>query len=200
MTSILVTAFAPYESWKSNASQLCLERLIASSADDAQITTRVYPVDFSLLRERLAADLQADYDYALHLGQARDRDSVSLELFGLNVGCHPGPAAGESFPLEPDGPAAYHCELPLASWAEKLRAAGIAAQVSFHAGTYLCNAAFYWSHFCTEQLGLATRSGFIHLPLDESQVAGTGEKRSCMPSATAAAAVQLILDELGATD
>lgn len=199
MTSILVTAFAPYEPWQTNASQLCLERLVASLDDQSRITTRVYPVDFSAVREHLAADLKSNYDFALHLGQAPERDTLALEQFALNVGFWPGAAAGESFHLEPDGPAAYQSELPLFSWVGKLQAEGIAAQVSFHAGTYLCNAAFYWSRFWAERLGLTTRSGLIHLPLDESQIVDGTETRARMPSATAAGAVQLILDELAGT-
>ena len=99
-------------------------------------------------------------------------------------------------PLAPDGPAAYRSDLPLAEWAALLRAAGIPAQVSHHAGTYLCNATLYLSHYLAETQGLKTRATFIHVPLDISQ---TVHRRDDLPSlscALSAAAVRLILEAI----
>ena len=73
--------------------------------------------------------------------------------------------------LAHDGPLAYRSQLPLASWAQQLRSAGIPAQVSFHAGTYLCNALLYLSLHLAQRRGLRTQAAFIlssarHVPGD----------------------------------
>jgi pyroglutamyl-peptidase len=98
--------------------------------------------------------------------------------------------------LVEDGPVAYRSQLPLAVWAQKLRQAGIPAQVSYHAGTFLCNATLYLSHYLAEQQGLHTRSAFVHLPLDTSQVLSDRQDLPSLPAAMTGSALRLILDEL----
>lgn len=196
MTSVLITAFEPYERWQENSSWLCLLELTRERPTDPAIATRRYPVDFQAARERLAQDLKANYDYALHLGQAPRSAAIRLEEIGLNLGGGCSEPAKRLSPLVADGPLAFRSELPLADWAAKLRNAGIPAQVSQHAGTYLCNALLYWSHYYSQQFALRTRSAFLHLPLDISQTLAEREELPSLPAAISAAAVRLILDEL----
>ena len=89
---------------------------------------------------------------------------------------------------------------PYALWAETLREAKIPARVSYHAGTYLCNATLYWSHYLAEKLGLTTRTTFVHLPLDVSQVAQGSKDTASLPAETSAQALRLMLGELHAGD
>lgn len=195
MTSVLITAFEPYDRWRENSSWLCLRELTRERPTEPAITTRRYPVDFQAAKEKLAQDLKANYDYAIHLGQSPRTASIRLEEIGLNVGgC--SDTNERLFPLIADGPVAYRSDLPLADWAAKLRSAGIPAQVSQHAGTYLCNAVLYWSHHFSQQFALRTRSAFLHLPLDVSQTLAEHEELPCLPAAISAAAVRLILEEL----
>jgi pyroglutamyl-peptidase len=91
---------------------------------------------------------------------------------------------------------AYRSALPLADWAVKLRRAGVPAQVSYHAGNYLCNATLYWSHYLAERLALATQTAFIHVPLDVSQVVNEPHGTASLPVNLSAQAVRLILEEL----
>jgi pyroglutamyl-peptidase len=85
----------------------------------------------------------------------------------------------------------------LVEWAEKLRLRGIPAQVSHHAGTYLCNAMLYWTHFIAERAGLLTRAAFVHIPLAPSQVVEAGRGLPSLPTETAAAAVRCLVAEIG---
>jgi pyroglutamyl-peptidase len=98
--------------------------------------------------------------------------------------------------LADDGPMAYRSPLALADWAIKLREAGIPAQVSYHAGTYLCNATLYWTCYLTERLSIKTQAAFIHLPLDVSQVINEPHGMPALPTAIAVHALRLILEEL----
>src|SRR5215470_12316438 len=156
MPRVLLTAFEPYDRWKANASWLALVHLTQNLPDEPKITTRLYPVDFSVMKERLAADLSSNFDYALHVGQAPGSSRIQLEAIGLNIGGSSSQSPDQYRPLIAEGPVAYRSELPLADWAVKLRRAGIPAQISYHAGTYLCNATLYWTHHIIEQMALRT--------------------------------------------
>jgi pyroglutamyl-peptidase len=193
MRSVLITAFEPYDEWRSNASWLALVELVRDLPQAPRVTTRRYPVDFQAVKERLAVDLEAQYDLALHLGQAPGSAAIRLETFALNVGGCLGQLADGFAPLSVDGPAAYRSQAPLADWAARLRAAGIPAGVSHHAGTYLCNATLYWTHYLAERRRLRTQAAFVHLPLDPVQVIEHGRDLPSLPAATAAEAVRIIL-------
>ena len=193
MKSVLLTAFEPYDTWTSNASWLALVEFARDLPQEIRLVTRRYPVDFAAVRERLAADLEGNYDYAIHLGQAPGSARLRLEAIGINVGAHNGQPPQ---PLIDSGPVAYRSTLPLDDWAARLVAAGIPAAVSYHAGTYLCNATLYLSCHLAERMSLATQSAFVHLPLDVSQTVGASADQPALPTAIAAAGVRMILDEL----
>ena len=196
MSRVLLTAFEPYDRWKANASWLALVHLTQNLPEEPQITTRLYPVDFAEMKERLAADLSGKFDYALHLGQAPGSSRIQLESVGLNIGGSSSQSPDQYRPLVDNGPVAYQTPLPLADWAVKLRRVGIPAQVSFHAGTYLCNATLYWSHYLAERMALQTESAFIHVPLDVSQVVNEPHGTASLPVNLSAEAIRLILEDL----
>jgi pyroglutamyl-peptidase len=140
--------------------------------------------------------MEFNYDYALHLGQAPGNACVQLEAVAINVGGNSNKLPEEYEPLVHDGPVAYRSDLPLADWASRLRKDGIPSQVSYHAGTYLCNATLYLSQYLTEQKGLKTRSTFIHFPLEISQTLQSRQDLAAMPITTLVATLKLILGEI----
>ncbi|HEY2761377.1 MAG TPA: pyroglutamyl-peptidase I [Pirellulales bacterium] len=196
MSRVLLTAFEPYDRWKANAGWLALVELTRNLPERPYVTTRLYPVDFSEMKARLEADLSAEYDFALHVGQAPGSSRIQLESIGLNIGGSSSQSPDQYRTLVEDGPVAYRSSLPLADWAVKLRRAGVPAQVSYHAGTYLCNATLYWSHWLTERMALPTQAAFIHMPLDISQVVNEPHGAPSLPSSISGHAIGLILEEL----
>ena len=61
MTSVLITAFEPYDRWQANSSWLTLVQSHAKPARASRpITTRLYPVDFAAVKEQLASDLASE--------------------------------------------------------------------------------------------------------------------------------------------
>ncbi|MDB5335450.1 MAG: Pyroglutamyl-peptidase [Planctomycetaceae bacterium] len=191
---ILITAFAPFGTWPENASELCLGKLLPLLSTDFEVTTRVYPVEFVAARPLLESDLLQNYDLAIHLGQAQNTARIRLEAVGLNVGSVPGRSESDMFGLVANGPAAYQSALPLTQWADKLRQEGIPAYVSYHAGTYLCNATLYWAHHFLElNPKLTTPVCFIHVPLDISQVVGLPGDYLTLPSQMTANAVARLI-------
>lgn len=189
MTRVLLTAFEPYDRWPDNSSWTTLADLTRWYDGPVQLTTRRYPVHLAKMRERLQNDLKADYDFAILCGQAPGTAFVRLESVGLNVQC-------DGSPVIPGGPPAYHTTLPLPRMASQIRAAGIPAKVSHHAGTYLCNAALYVAGHVSDSFGLPTRSMFVHLPLTPAQVAREDGDGASMSVPMMSAALGILINEL----
>jgi pyroglutamyl-peptidase len=196
---VLLTAFEPYGSWPDNSSLRCLAELTRSLEREPlaglSLATRIYPVDFPQVRLRLAEDLAVGIDVAIHLGQSPGATAILLEEVAVNLGSTPGEASCR--PLEGDAPLAYRSDLPLDDWAARLRQAGIPARVSYHAGTYLCNAALFWSLHLSAKNGWPTRSVFVHLPFDLPQAIAQPKDVPALPSAVTAVAVRCLLEWLG---
>ncbi len=196
MTKVLLTAYEPYEEWDANVSWLTLVEFTKENVAGIELTTRLYPVDYAAVRDKLAADMAADFDYSLHLGQAPGASAIQLEAIGVNVAGRSGQSRDNTCRLADDGAVAYRSSLPIDDWAANLRRAGIPAKVSYHAGTFLCNAALYMSHYFAERQKLRTRSTFLHLPLDTSQVCRLERPLASLPVTVSAQAIRLILEEL----
>ncbi len=201
MPRVLVTAFEPFDAWKANSSWLTLVELTKDLPAGPELTTRLYPVDFAGLQQRLLEDLARGYDLVLHLGQATGSSFLRLETVALNLleTARP-PAADSCRAVVCDGPLAYRSVLPAADLATELRQRGIPVQLSYHAGTYLCNAALYLSHHYYVSREEPTRSMLLHCPLDPSQVIDSPETLPSIPAATCAQAVRVILQRLASAE
>jgi pyroglutamyl-peptidase len=197
MPRVLITAFEPFDRWSENSSWLALVELTRSLPESPKVVTRRYPVDFAKVKERLSEDLAAEYDFVLHLGQSSKIGRIELEAIGLNVGGEMKQLPDEFQTIISGGPVAYRTSLPLARWAAMLREDGIPAQVSYHAGTYLCNAVLYFSQHIAAEKRLKTRSTFIHLPLAPQQVLKERNDSPSLPSEMGARGIRIILDDLG---
>lgn len=196
MRRVLLTAFEPYDRWSENASWLALMDVVRQPVAGIKLITRRYPVDFQAARQRLEDDLAQQPDVALHLGQAPGLARIHLEAIGLNVGGHSAQSPDTFQPLVPEGPVAYRSTLPLAEWAAGLRTQGIPCQVSYHAGTYLCNALLYLSLHLAAQRGSSWQAAFVHLPLAPSQVLDQRQDWPSLPTPVAAQAIRWILSRL----
>jgi pyroglutamyl-peptidase len=194
MPRILLTAFGPYDQWRENSSWLTMIELLRWLDHPGQLVTRRYPVDLSEVTERLASDLVQGFDYAIHLGQAPGSGCIRLESVAINAAS--GSAGGSSTKIAADGPAAYNCSFPLEQWSKKLRGQGVPAMVTFHAGTYLCNATMYLTHHLAAQHRWPLKCAFIHLPLAPHQVAQGDGNEASMSVPLMAMGVGLIIEEL----
>ena len=196
MTNVLLTAFGPYDGHPDNASWLALMELTRELPNSLSVTTRRYPVDFVEARERLRQDLSAEFDVILHLGQAVGAAAIQLEQIALNVGQDRDTPLDATFALESDGPLAYQSTLPLAAWTHQIRAMGIPCQLSHHAGTYLCNAVFYWTSHEIAVNGWDSRVAFIHLPLAPQQSVAAAGDQPTLSTSLASDALRVILQQL----
>ncbi len=193
MKSVLITAFEPYDRWSENSSWLAIVELTRTLPAQPRIVTRLYPVDFDRVRDKLDEDLAANHDLALHLGQSPGSASIQLEQFAVNVRGETGIWNERPPPLVSDGPLAFESNAPLSDWAAKIRAAGIPARLSYHAGVYLCNATLYFSRYLCERKKLKTRSAFVHLPLAPSQAMQQPVDVASLSPVQVAAALRCVL-------
>ena len=196
---ILLTAFEAYEQWSENSSWLTLIELLQTQSHQADLVTRRYPVDLVGLRERLYRDLQLGFDAVIHLGQCPGSPSIKLEMLAVNFAGRVESNGEELGVIVDDGPLAYRTQLPMGRWADLLRQNSIPAAVSYHAGTFLCNATMFLSLHYGHQLPKCPQVGFIHLPLTTQQVASSASSIACLPVETLARAVRLLLDDLSAS-
>ena len=106
----------------------------------------------------------------LCVGQAGGRAAIGLERVAINVNdARIADNAGQQPVDEPvvaGGPNAYFSTLPLKACVQALKAAGLPAEVSNTAGTFVCNHVFYsLMHALAQHTGRpAVPAGFVHLP------------------------------------
>ena len=108
------------------------------------------------------------------VGQAGGRAHLSVERVAINVDdARIADNAGErpiDEPIAVAGPPAYFTTLPVKAMVGAMRAAGVPAEVSNSAGTYVCNHLMYGVLHYLAASGRSARAGFIHVPYSEEQV------------------------------
>jgi pyroglutamyl-peptidase len=119
----------------------------------------------------LALITEHNPDVVICLGQAEGRTAITPEKVAINL--DDARLADNEGVLRSDvkildkGPDAYFSTLPLAEMVEAIKAQGIPASVSLSAGAFLCNHVFYVAQ--NKFAGTHVRSGFVHVPLMDSQ-------------------------------
>lgn len=193
---VLLTAFEPYEQWKENSSWLTLVEMLKDKPQAPELVTRRYPVDLAAMRDKLYKDLQLGFDAIIHLGQSPGSSQIKLESIAVNVAGRVEHCGDELNSIEDHGPVAYRSPLPLGRWADLLREHTIPTVVSYHAGTYLCNATLYSSIHLGRTMPQPPLVGFIHLPLTMQQAAASLLPLASMDVRTMASAIRLLLVDL----
>jgi pyroglutamyl-peptidase len=167
MIKVLLTGFEPFGKASSNPSGEIVKQI---SGDN--IVTAILPVAYAQSAERLLA-LIAEHnpDVVISLGQAEGRTQITPEKVAINLddarlADNEGVMRNDVKILQ-DGPDAYFSTLPLKEIVEAIKTAGVPAAVSLSAGAFLCNHIFYIAQ--NKFAGTSVRSGFVHVPLMDSQ-------------------------------
>lgn len=173
---VLLSGFAPFDGAAVNESWQAVRAAVPLLQGSGIETDRVLlPVEYgTAARELLDAVRTARPAVVLAAGLAAGRSTLTPERVAINVRDARIPdAAGRSpvdEPCAPGGPAAYFSGLPVKAMARAARVAGVAAEVSQTAGTYVCNDVFYLlSHALATEPGLGgIRGGFVHVPRQDA--------------------------------
>ncbi|HNE60095.1 MAG TPA: pyroglutamyl-peptidase I [Ottowia sp.] len=168
---VLVTGFDPFGGDALNPSWLLAERLHWRRVSGHVVQAAQLPTRFADSLPRLYA-LLAQWRPALVvcLGLAASRAALSIERVAINVqdARIPDNAGAQPVdePVVAGAPAAYFSTLPIKAMRRAMLAAGVPAEVSQTAGTFVCNHVFYglMHHLATRRGLQRTRGGFIHVP------------------------------------
>lgn len=175
LPTVLLTGFEPFGGDAVNPSWEAVRSLQGKRIAGHRIATACLPVEFGAALDRLDAALDAHHPrMVLCVGLAGGRAQVSLERIAINVDDARIPDNAGAQPVDApviaDAPAAYFTDLPIKAMLAALRHAGIPAEVSQSAGTYVCNHVFFGlMHRLATQPDV--RGGFLHVPWLPEQAA-----------------------------
>ena len=169
MRKVLLTGFEPFGNATSNPSGEIVKQI---SGDN--IVTAILPVAYTQSAEQLLSLIeQHKPDVVICLGQAEGRTAITPERVAINLddarlADNEGVLRNDVKILQ-DGPDAYFSTLPVNDIVAAIKAQGIPAAVSLSAGAFLCNHVFYVAQ--NKFVDSDVRSGFVHVPLMDSQAA-----------------------------
>jgi len=166
---ILLTAFGPFGEHAANASLEAARRVASEGLPGAEIEVLELPVAAGAADEAvLEALARFRPDAVVMTGLNEHAETVRPERVAINVDDFriPDSAGGQPCdrPVVEGGPAAYFSTLPLRRMLAALEAAGVPAELSNSAGTYVCNHVFYAVRHHIESAGVGCSAGFVHVP------------------------------------
>ncbi|MBN8741768.1 MAG: pyroglutamyl-peptidase I [Lysobacterales bacterium 69-70] len=176
---VLLTGFDPFGGESLNPSWEAVRRLDGELVHGHHVVAEQLPTCFGTSLRRLRAALtRSKPALVVCVGQAGGRSRVSLERVAINVDDARIPDNAGKQPIDRaivrGGPAAYFTSLPIKAQLAALQKAGLPAEISQTAGTFVCNHVFYGlMHALREKPQV--RGGFVHIPfLPEQAVAHPG--------------------------
>jgi len=215
----LVTGSQPFAGLPDNPAQSLLPEVEGATLHGVTIRTMATPVSVEAVPATIAG-LIAEHRPAFFvaLGLALGAPVLRLETTAINrldfgVADNHGQRPADGRPIDPAGPPARMATWDARALVAELRAGGLPAVVSHHAGTHLCNATLYASLGAMAAQGLPGPCGFLHLPYLPEQVARfqaqapaagdlaplTERSLPSMAFALQLAALRLVLDRLART-
>ena len=166
MTTVLLTGFEAFGGDSANPSGTAVN-LVASRWEGPEVlVTAVLPVTFAGAADRLRA-LIAEHrpDVVIAAGLAGGRTAIGVERVAVNlIDARIPDNAGDQpvdRPSVPGAAAAHFATLPVKEIAHRIAGAGIPAEVSYSAGTFVCNHVFFTA---LEAAASGIRAGFVHVP------------------------------------
>lgn len=176
MTTVLLTGFEPFGGDRANPSGDAVRLVEAQWSGPETLVSAVMPVTFAGASEHLATLIGAHSpDIVIATGLAGGRAEISVERVAVdlidaripdNDGFHPIDAASV------DGaPAAHFATLPVKEIVRRMGDAGIPAELSHSAGTFVCNHVFFTA---LEAAASGTRVGFLHVPWSAEDAPSAG--------------------------
>ena len=170
----LLTGFEPFDGDAVNPSWQIAQALHGQRLQGMRVVAAQLPCTFEGAIGALRAALRRHRpQLVMALGQA-GRSVISLERVAINVidARIPDNAGAQPIdePVQAGAPAAHFSTLPIKAMLAALREAGIPAEVSQTAGTFVCNQVFYGLMQALRRRP-GVRGGFVHVPMLPAQAA-----------------------------
>ncbi len=165
----LIYCFEAYDILESNPSRMLAEEL--SRELDSDTETEILKPCYSSARP--LEDVSSDPKLVIGIGADPKCGNIQVEKIALNkMHSEKGDECGKvrkDEKIVTEGETAIETEFPARKMAENLSKRSLPAKISFHADTYVCNAAYYRTLRQTK--GKKAQSIFIHVPLRPKQEA-----------------------------
>lgn len=192
---IIVTGFDPFGGEKINPSIECVKAL--PEIEGVELIRLELPTVFKESAKRLNEVINdVKPDAVLSVGQAGGRAGITMERIAINVDDARIPDNISQQPIDEaiqlDGEAAYFTTLPIKRIVKAIREAGILAEVSNSAGTFVCNHIMYQALFAATKADKPFKAGFMHIPFIPEQ---TTDKPS-LPLEESTKAVQIAIETI----
>ena len=169
---IIVTGFDPFGGEKINPSIECVKAL--PEIEGVELILLELPTVFKESAKRLNEVINdVKPDAVLSVGQAGGRAGITMERIAINVDDARIPDNISQQPIDEEiqveGEAAYFSTLPIKRIVKAIREAGISAEVSNSAGTFVCNHIMYQALFAATKADKPFKAGFMHIPFIPEQ-------------------------------
>ena len=192
---IIVTGFDPFGGETINPSIECVKAL--PEIEGVELIRLELPTVFKESAKRLNEVINyVKPDAVLSVGQAGGRPGITMERIAINVDDARIPDNISQQPIDEaiqlDGEAAYFTTLPIKRIVKAIREAGIPAEVSNSAGTFVCNHIMYQALFAATKADKPFKAGFMHIPFIPEQ---TTDKPS-LPLEESTKAVQIAIETI----
>jgi pyroglutamyl-peptidase len=169
----LVTGSEPFAGLPTNPAELVLPCIDGTEIDGITIVARATPVSLARVPTLLPA-LVAQYQpaFVLAIGLAQGTACVRVEKAAVNaaafaVADNEGARPLHGVKIDPKGPDARFASWDAEAVVASILAAGVPAQVSYSAGTHMCNLTLYTY---LGSLAGHVPCGFLHLPYLPEQI------------------------------
>ena len=192
---IIVTGFDPFGGEKINPSIECVKAL--PEIEGVELIRLELPTVFKESAKRLNEVINdVKPDAVLSVGQAGGRAGITMERIAINVDDARIPDNISQQPIDEaiqsEGEAAYFSTLPIKRIVKAIREAGISAEVSNSAGTFVCNHIMYQALFAATKADKPFKAGFMHIPFIPEQ---TADKPS-LPLEESTKALQIAIETI----
>ncbi|MGY8902955.1 MAG: pyroglutamyl-peptidase I [Burkholderiales bacterium] len=180
MPCVVLAGFDAFGGESLNPSGLAVQALGGQVIAGHRIASLLLPTVFDAALPRLLAALERSRPVlVIAVGLAQGRGAIAIERIAINLQDARIPDNAGTQPYDtavvPGAPAAYFSSLPVKAVWQALLQAGLPADISHSAGTFVCNHVFFGlmhalankrKHWLRH-----TRGGFIHLPALPEQAA-----------------------------
>ncbi len=166
---ILLTGFEPFGKMATNASWEAVKLVAERFGENISVDKLLLPVEYGR-----AADVCIDAvdrfspDFVFSVGVAARRRVLTPEYLAINVRDSSMPDnAGKMMVNESiidEGESVLYTNMPYAETVTAILSAGVPAEASFDAGTFVCNDLFYRVLYHIYHTDRSVYGGFLHVP------------------------------------
>ena len=164
--TVLITGFEPFGDDMINPSSEAV-RMLPDLIGEARIVRCRLPVVFGEAAEILKSEIETHRPQAvICVGLAGGRRAITPEVIAVNLKDARIPDNKGQQPrwvrIDPKGEDGLLSTLPVQAMVDRMQAKGIPAELSYSAGTFVCNEVFY--QLMRSAKGSGIEAGFVHVP------------------------------------